>query len=214
LGRPRLTAVTAAALLAAIFALRVAVPDLSDVALLLFTLPIALVAVAFGLRGGLACAAVAEVLVIVAFRLVDHQPTSVGGWIGRLLPLLLLGFVLGDAMDRLRAAEADRSRLVHNARRHEDAVQLNDTIVQSLSAAKWALEAGDLDGGLEIVTQTLHQSNRLVSDLIRGADLRPLWMGTSTSTVASDPVPAPEPHPSTHGFLMGDARGKIGENPA
>jgi len=104
------------------------------------------------------------------------------GWIARIAPLLLLGLLLGDAMDRLRRAEATRIRLEEAERRHREAVQLNDTIVQSLSAAKWALEGSDLAAGLAIVDETLIQSNRLVSDLIRGAQLRPLWMGESTSS--------------------------------
>ena len=107
------------------------------------------------------------------------------GWATRIVPLLLLGVLLGDAFDRLRRAQVERIRLLEAERRHREAVQLNDTIVQSLSAAKWALEAHDLEGGLEIVTDTLDRSQQLVSDLIRGAELHPLWMGKSTPR---DPV--------------------------
>jgi len=106
------------------------------------------------------------------------------GWVARVGPLALLGLLLGDATDRLRRAEGARVRLAEAERRHREAVQLNDTIVQSLSAAKWALEGRDLTGGLAIVDETLTQSNRLVSDLIRGARLRPLWMGEAP---AEDP---------------------------
>jgi glucose-6-phosphate-specific signal transduction histidine kinase len=174
--RPRLAAVLAAALFGAVFVLRLTNRDSGDAVSLLLTLPIALLATSFGLRGGLVGGLGATVLLVVwvfASR-VDLSPL---GWASRLAPLLLLGYLLGDAVDRLRRAETARLRLEEDARRHRDAVQLNDSIVQSLSAAKWALEAGDLDGGLQIVTETLHLGNQLVSDLIRNTDLRPLWMG-------------------------------------
>jgi cell division protein FtsW (lipid II flippase) len=176
--RPRLAVALAAALFAVVFALRLNNGDFGDAVSLLFTLPIALLATTFGLRGGLVAGLVATLLLVVWVFLagVDLSPL---GWASRLAPLLLLGYLLGDAVDRLRRAEAARLRLEEAARRHRDAVQLNDTIVQSLSAAKWALEGGDLDGGLQIVTETLHLGNQLVSDLIRSTDLRPLWMGAT-----------------------------------
>jgi len=172
--RPRLTTTTAAAVCLFATAMLLAGGDTADAAPLLFCLPIALLATTFGLRGGLVGAASAGVLVTVWALTLTPGMTPLG-WIARIAPLLLLGLLLGDAMDRLRRAEATRIR-------HREAVQLNDTIVQSLSAAKWALEGSDLAAGLAIVDETLIQSNRLVSDLIRGAQLRPLWMGESTST--------------------------------
>jgi len=179
--RPRLTTTTAVAVCLFATAMLFAGGDTADAAPLLFCLPIALLATTFGLRGGLAGAAAAAGLV-TAWALTLTSDMTPLGWIARIAPLLLLGLLLGDAMDRLRRAEATRIRLEEAERRHREAVQLNDTIVQSLSAAKWALEGSDLAAGLAIVDETLIQSNRLVSDLIRGAQLRPLWMGESTST--------------------------------
>jgi len=174
--RPRLSLALAGAVFAAVFALRITRSDPGDAVSLLFTLPITLLAATFGLRGGLAAGMLATLLLVLWVRATGVE-LSVLGWVSRLTPLLLLGYLLGDAVERLRRAEAARARLEDAARRHRDAVQLNDTIVQSLSAAKWALEAGDLDGGLQIVGETLRVSNQLVSDLIRSADLSPLWMG-------------------------------------
>jgi len=179
--RPRLTTTTAAAVCLFATAMLLAGGDTAGAAPLLFCLPIALLATTFGLRGGLAGAAAAGGLV-TAWALTLTSGMTPLGWIARIAPLLLLGLLLGDAMDRLRRAEATRIRLEEAERRHREAVQLNDTIVQSLSAAKWALEGSDLAAGLAIVDETLIQSNRLVSDLIRGAQLRPLWMGESTSS--------------------------------
>lgn len=176
--RPRVTVLTAAALFVANGALLGASGPNSDVSALLFCLPIALLAAAFGLRGGLGAGAI-SVAMLVAMSVVHGPAYTPLGLASRIVPLLLLGLLLGDALDRLRRAEAQRLRLVEAERRHREAVQLNDTIVQSLSAAKWALEGADLEAGLDIVTETLGQSQQLVSDLIRGAELRPLWMGST-----------------------------------
>lgn len=184
--RPGVTLVTATVLFVVTFTLLVATGPASDVSALLFCLPIALLAAAFGLRGGIGAGAVSVALVVL-WSIAEDRTFTMLGWVSRVLPLLLLGLLLGDALDRLRRAEAARIRLVETERRHREAVQLNDTIVQSLSAAKWALESANLDAGLEIVTDTLDRSQQLVSDLIRGAELRPLWMGRSAAApVASD----------------------------
>jgi hypothetical protein len=185
-GRPRLTLVTAAALYAVAAGMLVAGGSTASDAALLCCLPIALLATTFGRRGGLVGSAVAA-LVVAGWAVTGRVPLGAVGAVTRIGPLLLLGLLLGDAMDRLRRAEAARVRLGEAERRHREAIQLNDTIVQSLAAAKWALEAADLAGGLAIVDETLTQSNRLVSDLIRGAQLRPLWMGEAASPEAADP---------------------------
>jgi hypothetical protein len=177
--RPRLTAVTAAALDLTAFAMLLAGGDTASDAALLFCLPIALLATTFGLRGGVT-GSVVSVTLIAASALARHVDLSLLGWVTRVTSLTLLGLLLGDAMDRLRRAEAARVRLEEAERRHREAIQLNDTIVQSLAAAKWALEGSDLAGGLAIVDETLAHSNQMVSDLIRGARLRPLWMGEAT----------------------------------
>ncbi|HEY6794885.1 MAG TPA: hypothetical protein VI248_09395 [Kineosporiaceae bacterium] len=196
-GRPRLTAVTATLLCLAAVAMLATGGARSRDAPSLFCLPIALLATTFGLRGGVAGSAVA-VAVLTGWGLTDHVGLDALGWLTRIGPLLLLGLLLGDAMDRLRRAEATRVRFEDAERRHREAIQLNDTIVQSLAAAKWALETSDLAGGLAIVDETLAQSNRLVSDLIRGAQLRPLWMGEATHD-----QPAPRRRRVADGELLG-----------
>jgi hypothetical protein len=192
-GRPSVAVAIATVLFAATLALLVATGPSSDVSTLLFSLPIALLAAAFGLRGGIG-AGVVSVAMLVLWSASGGVSFSAAGWVTRIVPLLLLGVLLGDALDRLRRAEAARIRLAEAERRHREAVQLNDTIVQSLSAAKWALERADLDGGLDIVTETLDRSQQLVSDLIRGAQLRPLWMGDSLDTGPLEPDPLDDVH--------------------
>ena len=169
-GRPVLTLTVAVVLFAAVFALRFAVETTQDPVTLLFCLPVALLAIAFGLRGGL-LAGLAGTLLIALWVGVRQVDLSALGWATRMVPLLLLGVLLGDAVDRLRQSEERRRRLEAAAQRHRDAVEINDSIVQRLSAAKWALEADRTERGLDILTETLDVAQALVSDLLRDADM-------------------------------------------
>ena len=169
-GRPGLTLAVAVALYAAVLGLRLAVDTAEEPITLLFCLPIALLAVAFGLRAGL-LAGLAGILLLALWVLVERLDLSILGWATRAVPMLLLGVLLGDAVDRLRRSEQERRRLEAVAQRHRDAVEINDSVVQGLSAAKWALESGRDDRGLQIVTETLDAAQELVSDLLRDADM-------------------------------------------
>lgn len=170
--RPAATVAVAGTLYVAITALRFAMGDPNDTVSLLFALPTALVAVAFGRRAGIAGGAVAIGL-LASWVATTGAELSPVGWASRAVPLLLLGWLLGDAMDRLQVAETRRAELEQAAQRHRDAVEINDSIVQGMAAAKWALEAGQLETGLARLTETLQSSRRLVSDLLRDADMAP-----------------------------------------
>ncbi len=65
-----------------------------------------------------------------------------------------------DISDR-RRSEEERA----HAQRKE-ALDLNDTVVQGLTAAKMALEIGDLERGLHSVTKTLSNANGIVNRLL------------------------------------------------
>lgn len=169
--RPAAAVAVSAVLYAVVLALRFAVDYAGDSVSLLYVLPIALLAVTFGLRAGLA-AGVLGILLVVVWVLVENVQLTAWGWLTRAVPMLLLGVLVGDAMDRLRASERERRRLAALAQRHRDAVEIQDSVVQHLAAAKWALETGRSDRGLEILTGTLDSTQRLVSDLLGDADRR------------------------------------------
>jgi len=171
-GRPVPTLAVAAGLFAAVLGLRFAVDDPTDPVTLLFCLPIALLAVAFGLRAGL-LGGLTGVLLLAVWVGVDGVHLSALGWATRMVPMLLLGVLLGDAVDRLDRLEEERRRLEAVAQRHRDAVEFNDSVVQGLTAAKWALEAGRDDRALEILTCTLGEAQQLVSELLRDAGMGP-----------------------------------------
>ena len=170
LSRPRLTVGVAVALYVMVLGLRFVVDSPQDPITLLFCLPIALLAVAFGLRTGL-LAGLVGIFLVGLWVLVEHLSLSFLGWSSRVVPMLLLGILLGDAVDRLRRSEAERHRLEAVAQRHRDAVEFNDSVVQGLSAAKWALEAGREERGLKIITETLDAAQELISGLLRDADM-------------------------------------------
>jgi hypothetical protein len=157
-------------LFAGIFLLRLTVGGPDDAISMLFALPIALVAIASGFRAGLLSGLVGTGL-LVAWALVDGVELSALGWASRVTPMLLLGGLLGHAVDQLRRADEQRRRLDLAARRQRDAIEINDTIVQGLSAAKWSLEAGNTHGALAIVEDTLQQGQQLVSELLRSAEM-------------------------------------------
>lgn len=153
---------------------------------MLFALPVALVAITFGMRAGLGGGLVAVALIVV-WVVVDDVSLTLTGWGSRILPLLLLGVLLGDASDTLRRAEAERRRLEAAALLYREAIEINDSLVQGMAAARWALEAGRVDAGLRTLEQTIVQAEELVSGLIRQAG-----MGGSRATAidAASPLEA------------------------
>jgi hypothetical protein len=54
--------------------------------------------------------------------------------------------------------EAERHKLAAVSQRHHHAVVVHERVVQDLVAAKWAIEAGYSDCGLEIVTNALTEA--------------------------------------------------------
>ncbi len=167
---PRLAVALSAALYLGVLALRWSEPSAEVPVGLLYSLPVALLAVAFGRRAGLLSGLLA-VLSVVSWSVLadaDYSPLS---WVTRTAPILLLGVLLGDAADRLVRSEAEAQHSRAAAERAREAVELNDTVVQGLAAAKWALEAGRSERGLQIVSETLAESQRLVSQLLREAGM-------------------------------------------
>jgi hypothetical protein len=162
----------AVVLFAVVFTLRLLLGDISDGYNMLYTLPIALLATAFGRRAGLLAALVAVALIVV-WVVADDVPMTATRWVTRFVPLLLLGLLVGDASDRLRKAEQERLQLAGAARLHREAIEINDSLVQGMAAAKWSIESGRNEVGLATLDQTISMGHALVSGLIRDAGLGP-----------------------------------------
>ncbi|MEU4295603.1 hypothetical protein AB0E63_45935 [Kribbella sp. NPDC026596] len=167
---PGVALAVAGALYVLVLLLRVLAGQPADTYSMLFALPVALIAIAFGLRAGVAGALVAVALIVV-WIVVKDVTLSPSGWMSRVLPLLLLGVLLGDASDRLRRSEAEKRRLESAALLYRQAIEINDSIVQGMAAARWSLEAGRVDAGLQTLEQTLTEAQELVSGLIGRAGM-------------------------------------------
>ena len=168
--QPRLTVSVIAALFGAVLGLRLLEWTSPDAYSMFYVLPVALAAAAFGERGGVAASLVAVVLMVVTAWAGSESPDAVG-WATQVVPIALLGVLLGRATDRARVVEAERRRLEVAGLLHRQAIEINDSIVQRMAAAKWSLEAGQTDAGLEKLTVAVAEAQRLVSELIRRAQM-------------------------------------------
>lgn len=184
--RPEFTIAVSSILFAAVLALRLLFGDSRDAYSMLYVLPVSLLATAFGRRIGTA-AGVFAVGLVVLWVVVDDVALSPMGWLSRVVPLLLLGALVGDASDRLQRAEAERSRLEAGSRLHQEAIEINDSLIQGMAAAKWLLEAGRTESALATLDETIALGHKLVSALIREAGI-----GSQSTVIPSRPT-ATEP---------------------
>lgn len=167
---PTAVLAVAAALFAVVLSLRLLAGGPADAYSLLYVLPVALVATSSGLRAGVLAGLVAVGLMVL-WAVTADVSLGPAGWASRVVPLLLLGLLLGDASDRLARADAERRRLEAAALLHREAIEINDSLVQGMVAAKWSLEAGQTDVGLRTLSDTITRAHALVSGLVRRAGM-------------------------------------------
>lgn len=97
-------------LFAAVFLLRIADGNPDDAIALLYLIPIALIAVEFGLAGG-SIAAVLACALLGLWVAVDGPGVSAVGFLTRAVAFLAVGIVVGEGSDRLRRAYRERHLL-------------------------------------------------------------------------------------------------------
>lgn len=191
--RPVLAIAVSAVLFVAIIVLRWTTGGVEDSISMLYVLPVALLALGFGFRVGLG-AGVFAVGLLVLWVTTAGESLSVLGWLSRATPLLLLGALTGTAADRIRAAAAAERRAAAVALLQREAAEINDHVLQHMAAAKWMLEAGRHDDGIELLEKTMDTAQQLVSRML-GSDSvlpgdarrsRPSAIATADSTTASD----------------------------
>lgn len=140
---------------------------------ILYSLPVALLAVSFGLRGGLMGAAIGISLFAVVELADGVGDIDATGWIARAAGLSLLGVLLGHATDqiqsgeqRMLAAQEERLELAERTRRQAEALEISDSILQHLAAAKWMAETGNDKVAVEILASTIETGERMVAELL------------------------------------------------
>ena len=161
--------VVATTMAAGVFALRLADSNSEDAVSVLYVLPVALVALAFGFRVGVVTG-LAGVGLVVGGTLIEGDTLSPLGWATRITPLVLLGTLVGMASDQQRAADERERHWSRVALLQREAAEINDGIVQGLAAAKWLLEVGKLDRGLATVNETMLTAQALVARLLRAGE--------------------------------------------
>lgn len=162
---PFLACLIAAVLYAGLFLLGWSGVSRRDPVTVLYVLPVALLAVSFGRRVGIV-AAVAGATLTVTWALMAGVSLSTLGWLARLTPILLVGVLLGDAAERARTGSDAELELFATRLRQREAAEINDSILQHLTVAKWALEGGDHERAAELLAETMMTGQRLVNDLL------------------------------------------------
>lgn len=168
---PHYAAMVTAALFATVTALRMVGPNEADATGLLYALPIALAAMAFGRVVGTTAALSAAGLLVAWSASHPEMSLSPLGWASRVVPLVLLGVLVGAAADAVEDASADRLALAVAATRRRDAAEVNDEILQRLTVAKWRLEAGAGDDAAALLDEAMTQAQHLVSSLLEDVEL-------------------------------------------
>jgi hypothetical protein len=134
-------------------------------AAVLYVLPVALAALGFGLLVG-TVAGLAAVGFIVLGVAVTGESLAVVSWCSHALPLLLLGLLVGDSADRIRAARVAERYATEVALLQREAAEVNDNVVQGVAAARWLLESGQVERALDVLDDTAASAQGLVSRVL------------------------------------------------
>lgn len=107
-------------------------------------------------------------------------------------PRIIIGTAL-DITERKRAEEYD-SKLRELASKRQQALQINDNLVQGIAVAKYAVEMGRLDLAREALETTLKGAQAIVRELLEETDA--LKGGSLVRTEAANVGRSKEPPPS------------------
>lgn len=170
--RRRDAVVVAAVLFLAVYVLRLVIDSPADATSVLYTVPIALLAVAFGVPGGLIGAAIGIAL-FAQWSITADSGIPALGWTVRITVMALIGAVVGHAsaeMSRhaLDAQSEREQRLAVEARqrRELEALEINDAIIQAMVAAKWMIELGQTDAAIEVLSDAIGIGQELVAGML------------------------------------------------
>jgi len=179
--RRRAVIVAALALFAATFAARLAIDDPGALLANFYTVPIALLAIEFGLRGGLAGSAFAFALVL-AWGEIKNLDVGALGYASRAAVFVVVGGIVGRFADKLRADVTARRRAQHALALHAGELEranarLARSVLRLEAFAQIAREVGgetDLRRVLELILRhgrEIIEARALVVFLLEGDEL-------------------------------------------
>ena len=171
----------ALALFAATFAARLAIDDPGALLANFYTVPIALLAIEFGLRGGLAGSAFAFALVL-AWGEIKNLDVGALGYASRAAVFVVVGGIVGRFADKLRADVTARRRAQHALALHAGELEranarLARSVLRLEAFAQIAREVGgetDLRRVLELILRhgrEIIEARALVVFLLEGDEL-------------------------------------------
>jgi len=161
----RLAVSVSVVLFAFVFVLQWFVGGVEDPIATLYVLPVALLALTFDFRVGLAAGG-ASVGLLGVWVAASGDTLSPLGWLSRATPLVLLGALVGAAADRIRRTSEVERRATRVAMLQREAAEINDNVLQQLAATKWLLESGHLDDGIELLDATMTTARQLVTRML------------------------------------------------
>lgn len=154
-------------LMVAVTVLRWFVYGAGQAVALLYVVPIALGALRFERRGGLAAAGFGIAAFVVLELVRGGGDVGFTGWAGPLLAMALMGGLVGKLSESAARNEATRRlqelRLEELTDARHAAIEASDSIVQRVAAARWMLEAGKNEQALEALSATVAEGIAEVS---------------------------------------------------
>jgi len=164
-GQIRRTPLLAAAVAAfvVVFVVALVVDDPAQAITVLYVVPIALVALSAGVRGGVIAACIATALLGI-WVLAQDVDLKMAGWASRVIAFFMIGLLVGryEELDRVVARRSADERA---------AAEVQDGVVQSLVVASYELRRGEVAAGQEAVDAALASAKQMISS--RLGDVQP-----------------------------------------
>jgi response regulator RpfG family c-di-GMP phosphodiesterase len=157
----------ALALFLAIYALRVSDPNVGDGSAFLFVVPIAVLSLGMGLRGGLVGALMAFALVAMWDLTASQQGLTLPGLLNRAAAFFVLGVLLGTFIDQRRRREAELVTR-YDGSLNERTRELDDARAETLRVLARAAEYRD-DG----TSQHTERVGAVAAEIAAGLGLAP-----------------------------------------
>jgi glucose-6-phosphate-specific signal transduction histidine kinase len=170
--RPRRVAGVLVVLFAAVLAARWLPGSGPHAVTALYVFPVALMALTWGLRGGIAGAILATALMVVS-EVIGRGTLEALGWVSQVSAVALLGVLLGAAQDRTRAHRCQElarrdaeAALEREVERSTASAEISDSLIQGMVGAKWMLELGRPDEATVMLEETIERAQRVVSGML------------------------------------------------